>query len=72
MVYEDKGMSGFYENYVKLMGNLIEPDRATPYKINYLKKYAFINSIFYIIGDMHDYGTFVFKIMFLRILYNVF
>ncbi len=31
-------MSGFYENYVKLMGNLIEPDRATPYKINYLKK----------------------------------
>ena len=38
MVYEDKGMSGFYENYVKLMGNLIEPDRATPYKINYLKK----------------------------------
>lgn len=38
MVYEDKGMSGFYENYVRLMGNLIEPDRATPYKINYLKK----------------------------------
>ena len=38
MVYEDKGMSGFYENYVNLMGNLTEPDRATPYKINYLKK----------------------------------
>lgn len=31
-------MSGFYENYVKLMGNLKEPDRATPYKINYLKR----------------------------------
>lgn len=32
-------MSGFYENYVKLMGNLKDqPDRATPYKINYLRK----------------------------------
>lgn len=31
-------MNGFYENYVKLMGNLKgQPDRATPYKINYLK-----------------------------------
>lgn len=30
---------GFYEEYVKLMGNLRDkPDRATPYKTEYLKK----------------------------------
>ena len=28
---------GFYEKYVTLMGNLRDkPDRATPYKIDYL------------------------------------
>ena len=33
-----KGL-GFYDEYLKLMGNLKEkPDLATPYKIEYLKK----------------------------------
>lgn len=33
------GKTGFYEEYVKLMGDLRDkPDRATPYKIEYLKK----------------------------------
>ena len=30
---------GFYEKYVTLMGNLRDkPDRATPYKIDYLRE----------------------------------
>lgn len=32
-------IEGFYENYVKLMGNHKDkPDKATPYKIEYLKR----------------------------------
>ena len=38
--YHEEDDMGFYEVYVALMGNLRDkPDRATPYKIEYLKRF---------------------------------
>lgn len=38
---------GFYEKYIRLMGNLKDqPDRATPYKIDYLKKIIQNNKVY--------------------------